>query len=95
MRIAARVDDNHTTIVAYFRKFGCAVFDVHAISNGCDLFVSKNMKTFAIEIKDGSKSASEKKLTAGEQKFKDKWLGNYMIVENLSDVIAVVKALER
>lgn len=95
MRIAARLDDNHKEIVSHFKKFDCAIFDVHAIPNSCDIFVSKNMKTFAIEIKDGKKPQSQRELTSGEKKFRDGWKGAYFVVEDLSDVIAVVKALEK
>ena len=92
---AARKDTNHAQIVGYFRKFGCSVADVSQIKNMCDLFVSKNFKTVAVEIKDGARTQSEQALTAGEEKFAKSWKGIYVIVKDLSDVIAVVKGLER
>ena len=95
MMRAARKDANHTAIVGYFRKFGCSVADVSQLKNMCDLFVSKNFKTVAVEIKDGAKTPSEQALTSGEEKFANSWQGVYVIVKDLSDVIAVVKGLER
>lgn len=95
MMRAARKDSNHAEIVGYFRKFGCAVADVSQIKNMCDLFVSKNYKTVAVEIKDGAKAASAQALTEGEEKFAASWKGVYVIVTDLSDVIAVVKGLEK
>ena len=49
--------------------------------------VSKDGKTIAIEIKDGSKPPSARKLSEGEQEFKDNWLGRWELVETVDDVI--------
>lgn len=95
MRRAAKLDDNHKEIVSAFERFGCSVLDIHALPNCADIVVGKNFKCMVIEIKDGKKSSSERELTAGEKKFRDRWLGGYCVVEDLSDVIAVVRALEK
>lgn len=95
MRRAAKIDDNHKQIVAAFKKFGCSVLDIHAIPNCADIVVGKNFKCAIVEIKDGNKSASQRELTIGEKRFRDGWQGAYFVVEDLSDVIAVVKALEK
>lgn len=92
---AAKIDDNHKEVVAQFKKFGCSVLDIHAIPNCADIVVGKNFRCFVVEIKDGKKSPSERELTTGEKKFRDGWKGAYFVVENLSDVIAVVRALEK
>jgi len=95
-RHAARTDDNHAEIIKAFRKFGCAVADTHALGNGFpDCVVAKNFKTAVIEIKDGSKPLSARQLTTDEKKFRAAWLGLYFVVESLSDVIDVVRALEK
>jgi hypothetical protein len=96
VRRAARTDDNHAEIIKAFRKFGCSVADTHALGGGFpDAVVAKNYKTVLIEIKDGAKPLSARQLTIDEAKFYDKWQGLYFIVESLSDVIDVVRALER
>lgn len=95
MRRAAKVDDNHKEIVAAFKKFGCSVLDIHAIPNCADIVVGTHFKCAVIEIKDGKKSPSERELTIGEKKFRDGWNGAYFVVEDLADVIAVVRALEK
>lgn len=96
MRYAARTDDNQKEIVAAFRKFGCSVLDTHALSHGVpDILVSKHKKTVFIEIKDGSKSPSARKLTKDEEHFHTNWQGIVVVVESLSDVIDVVRALEK
>lgn len=95
-RRAAKIDRNQNEIVDAFRKFGCSVLLLHTVGRGCpDICVGKNKKTVLVEIKDGNKPKSGRELTKDEQKFHDEWLGSLFIVENLGDVIALVKALEK
>ena len=89
MRIAAKKDRNHKEIVECFRRFGWAVHDVSQLKNCCDLYVSKQGETIAIEIKDGELPPSARKLTEGEQKFKDSWKGLYAIVIGVGDVLMI------
>lgn len=84
---ANRTDANHKEIVAAFRDLNWYVLDISSLKNCCDLMVSKRGLTVAIEIKDGKKSKSQRKLTEGEEKFRDSWLGDYVIIESLDDVI--------
>lgn len=95
MMRAAKVDGNSAEIIAAFRKFGCSVLPMHQLKNACDCAIGLNKKTVLVEIKDGRRPASQRKLTIGESKFHDSWKGAIHIVEDLSDVIALVKALER
>lgn len=95
MRRAARQDSNHGEIAGYFRKFGCSVLNISQLKNCGDLIVAKNFKTAIIEVKDGAKPPSAQRLTSGEEKFAASWLGLYIVVKDLEDVIAVVKALEK
>lgn len=86
MRRAARVDANHPAIKAEFIALGYSVLDVSQLKNCCDLIVSKRLETVAVEVKDGSKSPSKRKLTDGEADFKNSWLGRYSIIESVADV---------
>lgn len=96
MRRAARQDGNHGIIVGYFERFGCSVANTHMVGNGFpDIVVGLNQKSALVEIKDPAKPKSKRVLTGDEKKFQDGWKGNYFIVEDLEDVIALVKALER
>ena len=92
---ACRVDANHKEVSDAFKKFGCSVLSISTLKNCGDLVVAKNLKTVVIEVKDGSKPPSARKLTTGEAEFSGKWKGIYVIVKDLSDVIAVVRALEK
>ena len=86
---AARKDANHKQIVELFRGLGWSVLDVAQLKNCCDIFVAKNGLTIAIEIKDGNKPPSARKLTPGELKFKERWSGDYAIVMSEEDVFRI------
>jgi len=86
---AARVDANQPEIVKAFRKLGWSVLIISQLKNCFDILVSKNGRTVAVEIKDGSKPPSQRKLTQGEQKFKDEWQGDYRVIESVCDVEAL------
>ena len=93
--IACRVDSNHTEVISAFRKLGCSVLPIHTLKNCGDAIVAKNMRTAIIEIKDGKKPPSQRKLTKGESEFAKKWLGLYVVIMDLEDVINLVRALEK
>lgn len=92
-RLAARVDENHSEIVAAFEKLGCSVLDIHQLKRCADILVSKNKRTVIVEIKDGKKSKSRRKLTKGEMEFFASWQGESAIVESIDDVLRVVSLL--
>lgn len=87
-----KVDVNQPAIVAEFRKRGASVAILSEIGRGipdlaigvCRAYLEPYMSF--IEIKDGSKPPSARKLTEDEQKFKDNWHGNYEIVLSVEDV---------
>ena len=91
-RRAAKVDDNQKEVVALFRKLGWTVLIISQLKNCCDIFVSKNGRTIAIEIKDGKKPPSARKLSEGEVKFRELWQGDYELVICDEDVIAINKS---
>ena len=90
MRRAARTDSNHAEVVAAFRELGWSVLDISKLHNCADLVVAK-WETIVIEIKDGKKPPSARKLTEGEQTFSDNWKGRYEIVTSVQDVIKITR----
>jgi hypothetical protein len=93
MRRAARVDANHAEIVAAFRACGCQVLDLSRVGGGCpDLLVSSRggRCLFLVEVKDGAKSPSRRKLTPLEAEFHTLWTVH--IVEDAGDVPAVISS---
>jgi len=100
MRRAARTDTNHETIMLAFRRLGCSVRSTHQLGSGFpDLIVAQKTRTdahdsvtYLVEIKDGTKSPSRRKLTQDETEFHAQWRGRVYIVENLYDVAAVIRS---
>ena len=90
-RRAAKVDDNQKEIVALFRELGWTVLIISQLKNCCDIIVSKSGRTVAVEIKDGAKPASARKLSDGEVKFRDAWQGEYALVICNDDVVSLNK----
>ena len=87
MRRAAKVDVNQPEIVKEFRSLGWYVLIISQLKNCCDIIVSKNGRTIAVEIKDGSQPPSKQKLTEGEAKFMNEWQGEYKIINSVDAVI--------
>ena len=70
MRRRARVDANQKEIVAKLRKFGCSILHTHQLGKGApDIIIGYNNLNYLIEIKDGSKTKSQQKLTPDELNF--------------------------
>ncbi len=85
---ARRTDANLTDIVAAYRRAGCIV----DITNGrWDLTVQYRGLTELVEVKDGAKSPSRRKLTRAEEKTHATMA--VRIVQSLNDVMAHVHDL--
>ncbi len=93
MRRAARTDRNHKEVLGAFRKLGFSVHDTSRLGEGFgDAVIAKSKRTAIIEVKDGLLPPSARQLTKAEAKFKAEWKGIYLLVESLSDVLAVSKS---
>lgn len=92
-RRAAKVDANQPEIVKAFRDLGWYVLIISQLKNCCDIIVSKNGRTIAVEIKDGAKPKSQQKLSEGEEEFRVEWMGEYSIVTCINDVINIDNAV--
>jgi Holliday junction resolvase len=88
-RRAARVDANQSEIVKAFRGLGWYVLIISQLKNCCDIIVSKNGRTIAVEIKDGEKTKSQQKLSSGELKFQSEWQGEYKLITCINDVLSI------
>lgn len=89
MRYANKIDANQNAIVKALR---CAGAFVRIISQGDgipDLLVAYRGYTILMEVKDGDKPPSARKLTEAEQKFFDEWTGGMLVIVN-----SVEEALE-
>lgn len=67
MRRAARTDDNHAQIVEGLRRAGCFVQSLAPVGKGCpDLLAAWGGRWCVLEVKDGAKPQSARKLTPAE-----------------------------
>ena len=91
-RYAAKVDDNQDEIVAALRGVGASVLLLHRVGEGCpDTLVGFRGDDFLIEIKDGNKIPSARKLTKHQVKFHAEWRGSPVhVVKNVDEALAVL-----
>ena len=90
---AARTDGNQTEIVEALRKIGCCVLLTHQLKNAFDILVGFRGKTFIMEIKDGNRPPSARKLSKGEIKCKEGFEAvgvKYWVVCSVGDAINIV-----
>lgn len=92
-RYAAAVDANQKAIVAAFRAAGASVVHLHTVGNGCpDLLVGIAGTTVLVEVKDGRKPPSARKLTPLEARFMRDWRGGEVrVIECPEDAVALVE----
>ena len=93
MRRRGRVDANHASIVALLRSFGCSVISTAGVGDGFpDVLVGFQGVTRLIEIKDGEKSPSKRRLTPDEEDWHSTWQGDPVcILESLRDAEELVR----
>ena len=82
MRYAARIDDNQNEIVTALRKAGATVRVVTQGGGLPDLLVGYQGRTILMEVKDGNKVPSARKLTDAEEKFFMEWTGGPLVIVN-------------
>ena len=88
---AARVDANAPAIVTALRAAGATVRVIVQGTGLPDLLVGYEGKTFLLEVKDGKKPPSARKLTPDEQKFFDEWKGGpCLIVTSVEEALRAI-----
>lgn len=86
MRRAARIDANQPEVVDTLRKAGWSVEILSFVGGGFpDLLVGTAGWACLVEVKDGSKPPSARKLTADEQKFAESWTGPLIVAYSGED----------
>lgn len=93
MRYANRIDANQNEIVKGLRGAGAFVRIVTQGDGIPDLLVAYKGYTILMEVKDGDKPPSERKLTKAEQKFFDEWTGGMLVIVN--SVEEAIETLKR
>ena len=92
MRRAAKVDANQEQIVEALRAVGATVQTLAAVGKGVpDLLVGYQGKTLLLEVKDGRRPPSEKRLTEDQLVWHGAWRGGPLAV--VDGVDAALRAL--
>lgn len=87
------MDANQAEIVAALRSIGCTVQPLHAVGQGCpDLLCGLRGVNHLLEIKDGKKAPSKRKLTADQVEWHGGWKGSVAVVRNVDEALAAVQA---
>jgi len=74
-----------------FRKAGASVAITSSLGDGFpDIVVGHRGRNYLVEIKDGSKPPSSRKLTKDEQEFFDLWKGQIDVVESTIDALKLI-----
>lgn len=94
-RLKHRTDANQPEIVKAFRELGATVEFMHG-EGALDLLIGIYGIDQRVEVKDGSKSPSRRKLSESEQATFENWHGRKpVVVKSSDDVIALCKKLRR
>jgi hypothetical protein len=97
MSYAARVDDNQSEIVKALQRIGAYVIDCSHVGQGFpDLLIAYRGRWVLLEVKDGEKSPSRRKLTPAQTIFHAEALAKgckVHVVESVDDAIRVVGSI--
>lgn len=94
MRRAARIDDNHAEVVKALRIVGASVQSLAPCGAGVpDILAGFRGMNFLLEVKDGAKSASQRKLTADQEEWHAAWRGNATVVFCVTDALRAIGAV--
>ena len=96
MRHAAKVDANHAEVVAALRAVGAQVQSLAGVGAGCpDLLVAFRGLWYVLEVKDGTKPLSHRKLTPAEAE----WVHTFgdvapvFVVNSVDDALRAIEAI--
>lgn len=91
MRRAAKIDANQTEIVKALRQVGASVQSLASTGKGCpDLLVGFRGVNWLLEVKDGQKVKSARKLTDDQVVWHESWRGRVYIVESVDQALSLL-----
>lgn len=90
---ASKVDANQADIVSGLRAVGASVTVTSAVGHGfTDLVVGYRGVNYLLEVKDGCKPPSARKLTEDQEKWHAEWRGQKAVVETLDQALIEIGA---
>ena len=85
------VDANQAVIVDALRDMGCTVQLLHKVGQGCpDLLVGFRGANLLIEVKDGKKPPSARKLRPAQVEWHAGWKGQVAVAESVDDALRII-----
>ena len=95
MRRAAATDRNQGEIVSALRRAGVTVQPLHRVGEGCpDLLCGFRGKNVLIEVKDGQKAPSDRRLTTDQVDWHNGWKGQVAVVESVDGALRLLFGAE-
>lgn len=94
MRTKARTDANQTEIVNALRAVGASVEILSGVGRGHpDLEIGYKGRNYLLEIKDGRKPPSRRRLTPDEAVWHSSWRGWVRVVNSVDEALAAIDAV--
>ena len=92
MRLRAKIDANQRAIVKALRQCGVSVLSLAALGRGVpDLLVyAPQLGYLLVEVKDGKKPPSARRLTDDQQAWIDNWRGPVYKVESVAEALELI-----
>ena len=90
----SKVDANHAQIVKAARQMGAVVIDCSPLKNAFDALIAFRGRLYCVEIKDGSKTPSQQKLTTGEIECKKSLNSvgvDYHVVTSVDELVELLR----
>ena len=95
IRRAAKIDDNQNDLVELIRAMGVSVAITSAAHDGfTDLVIGFGGVTVLVEVKDGAKEPSRRKLTPPQKIFHGSFKGAITVIESEQQAIELVKRIK-
>lgn len=96
MRRAAKIDANQPEIVRALRGVGATVAHLHSVGAGCpDLLVGWRKQNLLLEVKDGAKPPSERRLNDKQVEWHASWKGQVCTVTSVDEALVAIGAYPR
>ena len=91
-----KVDANQKEIVAALRQAKISVQLLHGVGKGCpDILCGTLGNNILMELKDGNKPPSARKLSKWQQKWHDEWNGQVSIVHSIDEALKAAWKVRR
>jgi len=94
MRRAAKIDANQPEIVDALIRMSCSVQSLAAVGKGVpDLLIGISGRNYLVEVKDGNKAPSDRKLRPAQKDWHQGWSGQVTVIETVEQAVEWVNGV--